>query len=398
MTTMNNRSRLIILAGLSCLISLPTAAYEMAPGSSEGDPVKRLFEAWESQQARVRRVRLKWSETVVIPKSEISKMQEAMAQREARAKKVPGSKSQELKTPAGQADAKAMTGKRSNSFLLSGNTWRWNLDSFMLKGTELVPQKEDLVVKDGIAKSFLPAGGIDYPIGNINKASGNGLPKSISLKPLFFALRSSAFGLFDPSEYVVSTEVGTIDDVRCTVFTSKKKGWVLWADLGKPGQPLRRALSDNVQIDISYRFDEPNGLPVLKGWTILTTGTNKQLREAVTAHVSECSYDADIDAKEFNIDFPPGTWVRDFTRSSSLGDRAEYLIKEDGQARPVEPIDRGASYQKLLTTEAGQSSQPPWYSSGWLIVANGVIIGALGVYLFARRFRQPDKSTKGNMA
>lgn len=91
------------------------------------------------------------------------------------------------------------------------------------------------------------------------------------------------------------------------------------------------------------------------------TSATPQLKESVTARVTRWSLNEGADDAEFELEFPPGTWV---IALDDRGDRSDYLVKDADARRPIydSELDRGATYEELLKTEPGtagvQSRRP----------------------------------------
>jgi hypothetical protein len=353
----------MVLLGFPCTAGMPIEI-----------SAAQVFKTWEAEQKKIYTARIKWSETVTITKEAIAasrKLREARRTAMERA----GFKDAAVDSPLDAKDA-SVTRNQTNDFVLQGEDWRWNSDGFV----GVVSQREELVVKDGLARSYMPKGADSYAIGNISKVSEKRrIPLAEAGKPLFFVLRSSSFSLFDKSLYSVSKDFGVIDKARCAILTPSKPGWVLWVELDTEGFPLRRAERGALQIELSYKKE--NGALLLHRWSIITAPAGI-VRESIRANVTDCVYNGSIDASEFELKFPSGTWVRDFTRPSDLGDRTEFIIREDGQNRKIIRGDIGASYDRLVTTDPGYANAPEatWLSSGWFLAVNVLVFLSLATY------------------
>ena len=94
-----------------------------------------------------------------------------------------------------------------------------------------------------------------------------------------------------------------------------------------------------------------------RGWKIVAVNSTGKPDHEVSAVVTQLQVNVAIDPKAFDLEFPPGTWVRDFTRQSELGDTTQYIVLEGGKQRPITEKDRGATYQQLLESATGKSDR-----------------------------------------
>ena len=71
------------------------------------------------------------------------------------------------------------------------------------------------------------------------------------------------------------------------------------------------------------------------------------------ANVTSHDFKPKVDDRDFYIEFPPNTWVRD----RRPGEPTQYILREDGSRRVILPEDlrRGATCQDLLETESGKA-------------------------------------------
>jgi hypothetical protein len=104
-----------------------------------------------------------------------------------------------------------------------------------------------------------------------------------------------------------------------------------------------------------------------------------------------------INANEFTLEFPVGTWVED---ARDRKNRQKYIVRDQGQKREIteRELSDGATYEQLLNTETGMalsyrsSSGGTWHST--IIQAAGVLlIICLGLAIWHLRWRKRTPPT-----
>ena len=109
------------------------------------------------------------------------------------------------------------------------------------------------------------------------------------------------------------------------------------------------------RVDITM-CDNPEHGWLPRGWKIVAVNSTGRPDHEVSAVVTQLQVNVAIDPKAFDLEFPPGTWVRDFTRQSELGDTTQYIVLEGGEATPNHVQDRGATYQQSSRVRPGRAT------------------------------------------
>jgi hypothetical protein len=139
------------------------------------------------------------------------------------------------------------------------------------------------------------------------------------------------------------------------------------------------------QLDIEYEWDASE-IWVPKRWTNLVHGylENRLVLERTSRFtVTEFALNPPIEDAAFQVKFPPGTEVMDYSGASAR----TYLVRESGD-RPIldEERLRGARYSDFVATETGDALKPPGDAAltwRWLLV--GLALAVLGWLALRRR-------------
>jgi hypothetical protein len=282
-----------------------------------------------------------------------------------------------------------------NSLTIDGEKWRYVSQSPVRAGhtTNLVLQDTDVVSKDGTIKSYMRPGGFDHPVGNINQGKVSDVPRVNNARPLFQILRSLSVGFFVPQNYVMANESGFIDGRPCQILQTQPTNirWSLWVDPSRSFSLVRYSLSSEGKIllttDLTYTQSSEHGW-VAVGWKIVETDRSGSLKRSTNATVTHWEINTPIPPNEFDLDFPPGTLVRDFTTTTEWGSTSQYIAREGGKKRIVSQGDRGATYEQLLASETGTARLPrgPSALRMWAIVICILLsLACIVVVLWQRR-------------
>jgi hypothetical protein len=113
------------------------------------------------------------------------------------------------------------------------------------------------------------------------------------------------------------------------------------------------------------------------------------LGESSDVQVVSCILNEPVADSQFDLDFPPGTFVIDRRKP-----RSEYLIRPDGTKRIITNDDQDASYEELVASESGMAklvpAKRPNRTYRWLLAACVTLIVLGCVVLWLRRKRAPS--------
>jgi hypothetical protein len=161
-----------------------------------------------------------------------------------------------------------------------------------------------------------------------------------------------------------------------------------WLDTGKD-YLLRRVLwhwkdSKNlrvaVQFDVKYRRDPTAGW-VPASWVSKGFGRDGDQWYTITGEVLSLSINKPQAPEQFDLKFPPGTYVEDHRNE----EKKEYLVQPDGSLGELpkemkpHPVDELLKPGKETKTPGG-APQGPWYKGdGWLLAGVTAILLGLGL-------------------
>jgi hypothetical protein len=166
----------------------------------------------------------------------------------------------------------------------------------------------------------------------------------------------------------------------------------LWLDPDRDFLMVRYATTTNGKPSFQLTFTDfrhgDNGwVPI--GWTWTTSNeADGSVLKSVTTSVREFALNEPIDPKEFELEFPVGTWVNGPWKGEQT---VEYIVQPGGEKRMIrrEELRQGATYDQLQKSKTGEAFRQP--ASGlprylvWLIVACAAL--AVLAWILARRLR-----------
>jgi hypothetical protein len=178
-----------------------------------------------------------------------------------------------------------------------------------------------------------------------------------------------------------------IHDVACVSIEFGK--YVFWIDPARDFLPVRYAETTATreivrQVDYSS-YRQIDGRWLLSGWrNCLLSGPSGSASETSDVSVGEFDLTSEVDDREFEVEFPAGTLVRDRRPPPST-----YIVRGNGEKRVVQENELAASYEQLLATESGRGLESARGGTRqylrWL-VGSLLAVGAL-LYI-AWRFRR----------
>lgn len=345
-----------------------------------------ITDAWKRSQLQLRSGKFTWTERIIVPKGTIEVFNEGGLRTDP---------SQRLEARIRKLPLEDQTLEGETILAIDGDKWRYTTHTYVVDDEtgKLKPQKSDVVWNNGVIKAYMPPASYDHPIGNISRGDQSDFPRIITARPMFLISRSIRVGLLSAENLTLADRSGRIDDHPCCILESGPVASrrSIWADLNRDYCILRETSNNNGQIsvkmDITYTHDAQHGW-VPSGWRIDEFKDDGTLRQSALATVTHWQINAPLDPKEFELEFPSGTWVRDFTQRSDLGDSKQYIVRENGDKRIINAADRNATYQQLLETETGHANLPS--RSGWrrwslIALSSIVFISCAIILLFKRR-------------
>jgi hypothetical protein len=252
-----------------------------------------------------------------------------------------------------------------------------------------ITTRSEVKTFDGLTGAvFLPAGvdGKGYPVAAMSKNDETGLgspiliPIGLTFRGLSPLLHSFSINKVKPTEATFA-----IDGAQCQEYAVTESGAgkaSLWLDPSK-GYVLRRMQSRNRvgvvdQLEVSYRRHDSFGW-VPSSWVHSKRHPDGRTLISTKVEVLTLRLNDPQPAAQFDIRFPPETFVNDFRE----GERnAKYFrVQPDGSMREV-----SSTGQEL----ASCGSEPDASSnqrSPWLLLGIGVVVAAILLQKVARRKR-----------
>lgn len=289
----------------------------------------------------------------------------------------------------------------SFSMTMDGDKLRYFSSNFTLTTEgKLVPQKGTTVSTSVGVKDLQEPGATSYPRGNILPPVADGLsitaPGQVALLLTFRPLHPATIyfrnvarryvvvpgrSVFAERSCVQLKEVGT--DPRFPITS-------VWLDPERDFVVVRMVQDSPTGPLSQLTFEEfrqtENGWVPLK-WTKTSLNSDGSVSTSCRASVRHFTLNVLMDEKEFELEFPPGTWVTDGR------EKTRYILKEGGEKRIIlgEELVGQASYEQLLNTETGQALEytpdKPRADRRWLFLALAVIAAALVALVLVKRLR-----------
>jgi hypothetical protein len=266
--------------------------------------------------------------------------------------------------------------------------------------TGYVGKREILGSFDGTTpKLFFPHGTVESaggPTGFIEKEPRQVIQWMVDHMPITTAFRGvspSLFGLTVDQLEPTGARL-MIDGSLCREYAPKRPPKIpsrYWLDTDKD-YVLRRVLWQGkefrvaTQLDVQYRRDPTAGW-VPASWTTKGFRQDGEVWFTVTVEVLSLSVNAPQAPEQFDLTFPPGTYVADHRAD----EKKEYFVQPDGSLGELpkemkpQPVGELPKPGKAKTPEG--APQGPWYKGdGWLLAGVTLILLALGLaYLWQKK-------------
>lgn len=365
------------------LIPVLLAAAVLLPGQSSGQPDEQLLAdvraAWEARQQATKSVKVSWTAKDTTPKGALGILFDFH----------PGFKGKVVPPADVTHPIKAtlLFDDTQSRFTIERMAWNEPTSQFQ-------PHAEDAAFRDGTVTTLYRMDPQPWPTGTINKANRNMTAGDISAWPVRAAFRGPVTNIsgidlahFSTARRTTLAGHSMIELVRQRTETRGEAK--VWVDPAQDYAPYRYdSYARNGElihrITATSRKD-PSGLWVPTSWTVVVYEQKKLVR-AVEATIRELVINLPTSPEDFKITFPPGTIVYDQTGPQPR----EHIVREGGDRRDVLPEERGASYEDLIRTEAGDLA-PGGRSSfvsrnrTWVIAVGGsLVVAAVAVLVFRR--------------
>ena len=219
------------------------------------------------------------------------------------------------------------------------------------------------------AKSYYEPIAAEYGTGFISDDKTNPDVKTVSLEPILRNLRpfhpSMGFATFasmlDPSVFRLQSQHALVRGRSCLILERRPtppdpytERFYLDPDRDCVIIRSNLLLAGKLvyELDITELKQDIVWVPV--EWKSHRYDRDGRLESSITANVTDFSINKDIPDEEFNIEFPPGTWVK-VRKGGKIVE--QFIQREGGQKRLITPEEEGASYAQLLNSESGMAFQ-----------------------------------------
>lgn len=253
-----------------------------------------------------------------------------------------------------------------------------------------VPETVEEVIDGRVGKTFYRQGVQEFPNLHIKAKKESGTGRDVRSLPLRLIYRpfDPALGQFTREHLVLAPVKGVVEGRPCLIV--KHGDADIWVDPSKNFAPVRylesRRGTLKRSIEIKYSEDKDFGW-VPKSWTNVYLTPKGDILNSVSATVKEYTLNPDLPERTFDIEYPAGTWINDYTS------KEYYIFRGEGDKRHVRPGEfDGTNYQELLHSDPPEAKTRNWFR--FLLISNVVILFAiLMLVLYRRAYRSPTSST-----
>ncbi len=267
-----------------------------------------------------------------------------------------------------------------------------------------------LEVTDGeVSKSFYDkAAALNYPSGFVNNTKGCQSiihDYTLPIRSWIDPGRGDFCPIVDPTLEGTITLSPKKSDKLITLNNDKGK---MYLDPNKDYSIVKwegRGQYGNTSMEIEYQPDNQTQLWVPANWELLVYMKDGSVGLASTSRVTEYEINPEFAVGDFQFEYPPVSKVSDM-RPTAEGyherrGSAFYVIKENGEKRPVTWEERFGPVDELFTTEEGDLAPKPKELQAaeglglhlWLLVGNGLcFILIIGVILL-KKYRKSAASS-----
>jgi hypothetical protein len=297
-----SNGRGIRMAGSVFLIAtsyLAGISIAFAQNTDSTDLLNDAFDAWARRQGATRSIAFLWHQGVLLRKLQL----------------VP---SNTASTSSSSEPAPLLRIEQDIAFYIDGDRFSYNVDTKGAKALDMPPVYKSTF--DGTNSQMYATIEPDMP----TNRTGVGMETdkrlqfdgdSISIRPVALLLRPfhPELGRVNRADFRLAKERQTIGSVSCIVIEhagDQQPHRFFWVDPARAYLLLRETETyrgrERIRKDISYKPDANGGwLPA--GWKTVTLDERGELRESITATVSQATINGPIDNSHFHIEFPKGT-------------------------------------------------------------------------------------------
>ena len=329
--------------------------------------------AWRDRQDRIKTVQVEWDESRFFAQGSYPNL---------------GNEKDKNPPQDVTVDVKGLLFKLDEQSRIFTETEAWN------------PSSSDSTSRDRYRSSFngeisadcMDPGTLSYSLGTIFDSPRYKEVRSSVIRPLLLAYRPLAEGTLhiDLESFEILPDKVRVGEVDCVVLQQLDdgRGRVRESYLLDPERDfLLIRFFETVneeprfQTDIDYKEDPEHGWVPYRWKSIFMKGQGRVVSSQV-ATVTQFALNTPISEEEFEIRFPPNTWVRD-----SRADK-QYIIRPDGTKRPItksELLGPVLTFEQLVSSEPDEGMRSTAQRSRWLIFANVLLIAALLFFVYFRR-------------
>jgi hypothetical protein len=234
------------------------------------------------------------------------------------------------------------------------------------------------------AKDLWPPGAQNFPFGGIHKGSTIPNVNDMVIRPVLLAFRplSKEAGIINPKKLSMTVQTAIVDGRSCICVRSGPEFFLVdqtdhlvqryWTERdGKVGTKL----------DLCYTNDPTSGR-LLSTWRSLYLRPDGRILESSDVTIRSCLINpADTDSSEFEIEFPVGTRVYDYTTPFAGKPHSSYIVRNDGTKRLITPEENvGLTYDQLKQLDV----RVPFYLSKPFIIINLTVLVLATVFVVLR--------------
>ncbi len=358
-----------------CMLALFLMSAQPGLGQESEKLLAEVRAAWEKREKAAHYLSAKWRQEELMPKGGISRRLPMLAAKET--------------LPA--QDTKVYG---RGELYFSGPDCRLQMDHpiWNAQSKEFCSAPYDAALRGGVLKSRSAPQGSPNQTGRISKdewsnwGAGSVWPLSTSYRGITSTTFNANIGNFTAARRV---QLATGPGVELTRERTETRGHArLFVDPVRNHFPTRYESFGvdgklNVAFAIQTRQDDRFGW-VLESWAI-SSFTDAHLTKSVTCRLDELVLGEPVPAETFDIDYSPGTFVRDDSGNMPR----DLLTREGKEPREILPGERGAAYARLVESEAGEllpGGRESVFARYWWVLAGAVAL--VGTVLVVRRIRR----------